>query len=442
MLPNYYKYNRIRSMRFLSSLLSMILILGAFNVDTVNAKTSYGFSDTNYENEVGERERTNGNKRRYPFIASNIAISTPRLQKTSSGQFQLVYQYGYPMTRGGAERFLEYRVKFSKDLEKIVSGISIDPVGAKADPRPPNSKKKYNFENRVGQDSDGYKVFSSGVYLGSGYNGGDANIYITLSRSFIPQNTFISSYMISSTEVTRPVYPSFEAVRILQYSQFGKQYNEALLKSEKDQNIDKLKKTYDDLIKKINDSSLSQKTKEAVSSDIKDILGKAVQKINSETQFENKTLQSIETIADVAIDNMNDAYGNLSEFTITSLPNLNFGVQLIQSKKTIYETVDDQVIKGLLVVMNATTPSNINVNLSISDLKSKTHTLSAMYALGNKLYKPNTAFAFISGTQRSGEFTLKRQSSEGVKLIVYPENVHAETYTGTATWSISKGPSN
>ncbi len=100
------------------------------------------------------------------------------------------------------------------------------------------------------------------------------------------------------------------------------------------------------------------------------------------------------------------------------------------------------MIKGLLVVMNATTPSNINVNLSISDLKSKTHTLSAMYALGNKLYKPNTAFAFISGTQRSGEFTLKRQSSEGVKLIVYPENVHAETYTGTATWSISKGPSN
>lgn len=62
-------------------------------------------------------------------------------------------------------------------------------------------------------------------------------------------------------------------------------------------------------------------------------MGKAVQKINSETQFENKTLQSIETIADVAIDNMNDAYGNLSEFTITSLPNLNFGVQLIQSKK-------------------------------------------------------------------------------------------------------------
>lgn len=425
------------------SMLFFAAMIGCYDFKIVNAATTtmYGFSDVDYENEVGDRERSATNKRRYPFLPSNISISTPRLRKLGNGQFQLVYQYGYPITKGGAERYLEYRVKFSRELEDLVSGISITPVGAKADPKPSKDKQKYNFENRIRQDSDGHKVFSSGVYLGSGYNGGDANIYITLKRSFIPQEAFIASYMVSSTEVRRPVYPSFEAVRILQYENFGQLYNEELLKTEKEEDITRLKRASESLINKINGSGLSQNLKATANHQIESIVNDTIEQVNSQTAFENSTLEVIENLVDTAIFNMTNLFDNLSEVTITSLPHLDFGVQFIRSRESIYETIDDQVVEGLLVLMNASATSSLSISLSISEFQSENHTLKTMYMMGEQAYAPNTTFTFVSGSQkRSGKFAIIKKPSEGVKLIVYPDNLYAKSYTATATWSITNGP--
>ncbi|MEJ6347678.1 hypothetical protein R4Y45_00180 [Holzapfeliella sp. He02] len=421
-------------------LLFTLLILCVLPKNSVEARTQLNFSTQDYEEEIG-RERSNANQRRYPFKPNDIKISSPRLIKLSSGRFQLSYDFGYPISEGGASRFLEYRIKVSKELSNAISGINIVPIGAKVDNKPGRNNEHFNFSDRISFDSDGQKVFSSGAYLEDGYNGGEATINIRLNGTFINEKSYLSSYMLSDTEYNRPVWPSFQAVRNLNYNNFGKLYNSTLLKTEQQDANSIIQNEYSKIKKKLDNSNLSKKIKQQITNELNQIRKNYTNRINSQSKFENKTLSTIENLTNQSVKDMNNALNKTYSLSIINIPSLNFKEALIDSEKLLLETDSSQNVAVNYFSPNNSTASNWNISLSVSDLYFNNHALKASFLFKNQIYAPNTTFTFHNDKYtHNGNYSITKTPKEGVRLLVNPGIALNGTYSGKATWTISESP--
>lgn len=221
----------------------------------------------------------NGSNPSYSNFQLNLTNTTPvYFSSTNNGNLtsqSFSYNVGTPnKDKGAASRYIEFRVKASKNLESSISSIDIHPdSGSHSDPGCSRNKKyKKMVQPTVGSwdpslnssgsftDVDGNKVFIANSWLGNGF-GGSATINIHLKRAkFIDNNSTISTYSASNTlnpilsSYITAYHPVYEALRIFRAPQLNpnNDYNKQVLEDEmKDPYIKEIIDHYNSLVNQI-----------------------------------------------------------------------------------------------------------------------------------------------------------------------------------------------
>lgn len=124
---------------------------------------------------------------------------------------------------------------------------------------------------------------------------------------------------------------------------------------------------------------------------------------------------------------------------LSSVPNLDFGSNPIQSKEMTLTTNNKQIIEGVDEYVNK---QNWELVANVSPLTDADRkALPSSLFFGNaKLTFGNDHVIYTNDTLHQGAFKLQYESQKGFKLKVEPSNLKSQSsYTGTITWTLVDG---
>ncbi|TPR39091.1 hypothetical protein DY037_01340 [Apilactobacillus micheneri] len=403
------------------------------------------------------------------------------------------YNVGTPNVKAGAaNRYIEFRVKASPDLEQDISSITIKPNYSS--PTSPDSIIEHKYENLVGStvgnwnpslnsggsfydnDPNHGKVFISNSYLGFGF-GGSANITIHLKKpeegkmaKFMNSNSKIYTYSASNTlypdvdpkidSSIRAYHPVYEALRIFTPKELNRNnnYNHQILEDEmKDPYIKKIKDEYNKLFHHIPNKFPKPKfTQDQINDYINRITKERDDGINIITNeahameksgnYDNSIFNDFENTADDTIkkmdgENLEPIPKNLIQ--IKSVPDLDFGNRFIPDTDKKYN-----LIKPTEVSIRDVNYPTWNLNLSIGKLTSKDgNPLNASYTMNNTEYRTNESMPYYSYNNNSKDINdtinihKDPYDKDNVRMNL-PYSTLPGDYNGVATWNLSYTPTN
>lgn len=416
-------------------LLFVLIFLIFIFFSNLSVKADDGiFKDSEYTNVI-----FNPSNKKRQFDYSKFKITQPKLVLDALGNYSLDYSYGVPNEKGGSQRYVEFRMKFSREFEKTIQSVSVEPSdNVKVDNNVPSKYKgKTNFE-RVETAPDGGNIYINNIYLDK-YHGGSGEVSVKLKPKFIDQDSKIYAYMRSDTLSNFRVWPIFDALRIFDYDNFGSYYNSRILAEQvnsSQNNINKVKKNIDS---QVNDSQYSYNTKQRLLNKINSIYNSGVNRINNQTEYVNSTLDNISKIEKDTVNEINNALNGVSELEFNQVPDMNFGVRKISSQNTIFPLLSP--IK--LIVNSLNNSTGWKIDLSISNLVNDQngYILPATYIMNNINYSPNITFNYYdSGKAKNGKISIDKNINDGPKVYVPSGQQKEGNYMGNATWTIRQSP--
>ncbi|TPR51637.1 hypothetical protein [Apilactobacillus micheneri] len=404
------------------------------------------------------------------------------------------YNVGTPNVKAGAaNRYIEFRVKASPDLEQDISSITIKPNYSS--PTDPGPIIEHRYENLVGStvgswnpslnsggsfydnDPNHGKVFISNSYLGFGF-GGSADITIHLKTpeegkkegkmaKFMNENSKIYTYSASNTlypaidpnidSSIKAYHPVYEALRIFTPKELNRNnnYNHQILEEEmKDPYIKKITDEYNKLIHDIPNKFPKPKfTQDQINDYINRITKERDDGINTITNeahameksgnYDNSIFNDFKNTANSTINKMKSETLDENLIQIKSVPDLDFGNRFIPDTDKKYN-----LIKPTEVSIRDVNYSTWNLNLSIGKLTSKDgNPLTASYTMNNTEYRTNESMPYYSYNNNSKDI------NDTINIRKYPydkDNVRMNLpystlpgdYNGVATWNLSYTPVN
>ncbi|WP_140925337.1 hypothetical protein [Apilactobacillus micheneri] len=438
----------------------------------------------------------------YPFIPNyiykkyepNIISTVPKYNSNDDNGLSqsLTYTIGSDNSYGGAERYMEFRVKASKDLEGSIQNISIS-TNKESFPSiildsyiPPLDNNKYNKivsptvntsqwkpELKKGgnsgtfNDSDNTKVFIANKYIADS-NGGTATINIKLKGAkFLNNDSKIYTYVASNSlypggaNYSLAYHPVYEALRIFGSDQLNpnNDYNKKVLEDEmKDPYIKEIEDHYNSIINEIpskfpvppyNQDSINDYKKRLTEDKDKGIadITNATHAMEASGNYDDAIFDYFKNTASSTINKMNNEEkpGKLPPrpnnlLQINSVPNLEFGTHLIWHNDMTYDL--SSVTNVSITDINY---KKWNLDLSISDLNSDNNILNNSYVMNGKKYSSNEIMPYYSYNEDKSDahsninITKKPDEYDNIHMNVPYDNMKGD-YHGVAHWQLTSSP--
>ncbi|WP_157945068.1 WxL domain-containing protein [Apilactobacillus quenuiae] len=398
----------------------------------------------------------------YKMNPNDIQFSLPNFSSSSNYNI-LNYNIGVPIKSGGLERYTEFRVKTSNDLQNAISSLKVTPTGLSKAKNISSSVQNdyqnsglnipgYNLGSEPSTpyfDSDNSKVYLSSMYLGNAH-GGQGNISLRLNPVFISKSSKIYTYMFSNTLYKIQYQPTFEVLRILDYDALnGDQHNSYVLGQKQNDANSKISQSQQNIINKIQnlDSNLySDDIKQTFINAANNIadngrgdVNKLVNDTNNSKNYTNGVLDQINNKVAAIIDSLNNIINSYSLFKIISVPDFNFGQVSISSTNNIISLPSNTNA----IIRSINSNNGWNLNLSISDLinDQNNQPLHADYLMNGNSYSPNDTIPYYNvSNSNNGDFSISKSPADNLQIKIPAGSARIGTYSGTATWTLKNDP--